>query len=466
MKKSNIQKAKSFAHEIHRSDVRLSGESVAEHTIRVFNKLENSGVTDENLLTASILHHTLDNNKRIYNDLITEFGMGVADLVTAYSKIKDIKIKASTLQKIDNAVIVKTFLNLAENLQAMVIRFADKADNVDTSYVFPKDFREVIAIKALYLYAPICKIMGLYTFVREIENKAFKVLNPEDFYIINKYLTSIKPEVTEFFNEASEFLLDVFNEKDIDAEIKMRVKSEYSIYMKNLRYKKESNTKADDFAKFIDIVAMRILVDTITQCYEVEDTLSLLWSRIDKEREDYIQSPKPNGYKSIHSIHNIDSKFFAEIQIRTHEMHAENEFGLASYMFYKLGRTFKKQLSIDPNSLHSLASTHLSNISTVPIKNYLESDTNIYTFTPKGDIIELPKGSCVLDFAYALHVDIGNGCIGATINGDIAKLTSELHTGDTINIRFQKSKKKPSADWLTYVKTTRARTHIRKGLRS
>ena len=461
---SKVTLATEFAQTLHKNQLRLSGETYDTHTLNVAHRLEDAGVTDERILAATILHHVLDNDQVTFANLVTTFGKQIADLVYSYNKLKAIHIKTDVLSKLDNALIIKTFLNLAQDLDAMAIRFADKCENVETSYVFPKEKRAKIATRALVLYAPICSFLGLEKFVKLLENQAFKILQPYEYYKTFKYLQSIKEDMQVFLTEAKTLLPELLQEENINAVVEGRLKHEYSVYKKNIKYQQKRNTLEDQYHTIYDTAAMRVIVDKEEQCYHVEDLLAALWERIDFGRDDYIQHPSPTGYQSLHVNYRVHPKFAIEFQIKTHEMHEQNEFGVSSHVFYKIGNEFKRKLKEDPDWLKKLNYWERDHV-LEPTSNTPRIFTGkIYVFTPKGDIIELPIGSTPIDFAYALHTGIGNSCIGVKINGSIGKINSALSTGDTVEILTSKRKKLPSLDWLHFVKTTRARSQIRKEL--
>jgi len=205
------------------------------------------------------------------------------------------------------------------------------------------------------------------------------------------------------------------------------------------------------------MAAMRVIVPTIQDCYKAEALISEIWEPIPEARDDYIKSPKPSGYQSIHDLHQAEKDIQVEVQIRTREMHEYNEFGPASHIFYKTGTHLKENLEKNPNWLKDLVNWNLDS----PLS---QVSKNVYAFTPKGDIMELPEGATAVDFAYAVHTNVGHRCVGALVNGEIVSLGYEIKNGDQIEVRTLSSKKKPSADWLNFVKSPRAKTEIKRAL--
>ncbi|MFZ5424807.1 MAG: TGS domain-containing protein [Patescibacteria group bacterium] len=459
---SKVLQAKNFAAAFHKDHIRISGESLYDHLLRVFNKLEDSGVTNEDILAASLLHHINEYSPK-KEFLLNEFGHRVLEIVTVYNKLSSYHVELNTPRKFNEKFIIQTFLNLARDLDVLAIRFADRADNVETSYVFPKEKRKDIALRAMNIYSPICRFLGLNNFVKSMENESFKILQPSDYHKIKRYVEQLRPDVEDFFEDAENVLISLLGEKQISAQVYSRFKHYYSIYRKFKKLYTRGEVKNINAMSAYDLAALRVIVDRVEHCYEVEDVLSTLWDPVSTTRDDYIQSPKPNGYKSLQCSYKVAHAFNAEFQIRTKDMHEHNEFGLASHAFYKIGTSFKENLEKDPTWLKKL-----NYWETEAINKELEHKpvaNKIYIFSPKGDIFELPCGALVLDFAYALHADIGHGCVGATVNGKIAKITDRLTDGDTVEIKVSKSKRMPSKDWLEVVQTKKAKALIRKRLK-
>jgi GTP pyrophosphokinase len=256
-----------------------------------------------------------------------------------------------------------------------------------------------------------------------------------------------------------ELIYDYLEKNGIKPKISYRIKTEYSIFEKAIRYKEQGKLKGD-YANLYDIAAMRILVETVEECYLVEDLLNKIWTSESSERDDYIANPKPGGYSSLHNVFRIDQDFVVEIQIKTFEMHEENEYGNSSHLFYKYGSHFRKYLKNNPEWLKNSGISHI--INSDKLGHFSDF---VYVFTPKGDIIELPRGATTLDFAYAIHEDIGNHCIGAMVNKKIEKLSYVLNDGDKIEIKISNSKNNVNKDWLDIVNTRYARKCVRKAVR-
>lgn len=462
----NLKKAKKLAQKIHKNESRLSGDTVVDHLFRVYDKLTNIGVEDENILVGALLHQCPTKDKSMLNQIKSNFDKDVVKIVKTYQNLSDTDIPCPNGTNINEKYIIQTYLNLAEDLRVLLIRLADKADNIKTAHALNPKKRQRVAQRAMYLYAPIARLLGLYKLTSDLENGAFKHLYPDKYFQIKKAVNKKRPFYDKFFKETTRVLKDLFEERSIDVVITYRIKHIYGIHKKaqQIMQKHDGIKIGKDYSGVFDMAAMRIIVNTKKQCYEVEDILNQIWEQIMEVRDDYIQNPKPSGYKSLHNHYKTRNGMQIEIQIRTHKMHEENEFGTASHVFYKVGNYFKDKLKDNPNWLKELHHWQEE-------KQLKEADTElkqfkntVYAFTPKGDIIELPKDATAIDFAYSIHTSIGHSCVGAIVNDEIKKLTYKIQNGDRIKIQTSSSKKKPSADWMDIAKTSRAKTAIRKKL--
>lgn len=458
MNSTKIEKAKDLALKTYLDRTRLSGENYYWHVNRIANLLIENGVEDEDVICTAYLHHIADFKKSLMEDIKKDFGKKVTQSIEDYEKISKSDVSKLNPESYDRELIVQTYLNLIKNPTTLLVRLADKVDNIRSAYALPKAIARKVAQKAMYLYSPICQLLGLYKFSVELENEAFKILNPGEFFSIEAYLRKRKPEMEKVLNDISVFIKEILGEKEIDSRIDWRIKHVYSIFRKTLRYKK--GNKYRGLKSISDIAAMRIIVRSVEQCYVVEDLLNQIWENIPTERDDYIAKPKPSGYMSIHNTFIVNPEVNLEIQIKTERMHENNEFGGPSHVLYKTG--------IVSNSGSEEFSDLLKDTNLQLNKGEIKIDhfaKYVYVFTPKGDIKKLPKGSTPIDFAYSVHKDLGNSCVGSTVNGEFQKLSYILQDGDTVEIKVLKNKKTASNDWLSFVKTKRARALIRKSLK-
>ncbi len=461
-----IQKAKNFTKTLHSKDFRLSGENVYEHTLRVHNKLREAGVTDENILIAALLHQAPTYSNEILKEIDKNFGKEIESIVRSYNVLSHIKVAHEGTQGINEKYIIQTYLNLAKDLRVLLIRLADKADNIETAFALTRKHRKLVAERALYVYAPITRLLGLSILTKDLENGAFKVLYPKEHFLIENAIKERKPTIDKFFKGNIPVVRDLLREQGIKADLTYRIKHVYGIHRKAKHLaNKELKKIGKDYSGVYDIAAMRVIVDTEENCYKAEALLCELWDHVVEVRDDYIKNPKPSGYRSIHNHHIVDNDMQIEIQIRTKEMHEINEYGPASHFYYKVGENLKKNLSKNPDWLKELANWREAQTKDEKDNSLEHFSDRVFAFTPKGDIIQLPKGATIIDFAYEVHTGVGNSCIGAAVNGEIEKLDYQIQNGDQIEIRTLSSKKKPSRDWLDFAKTSKARAHIRKTLR-
>ena len=450
-----IDQAKYFAQSFHKSHTRVSGENYFDHIERVAQSLIDNMVEDENLIIITYLHHILDFKEGSQVELEKVFGKDIVKLLELYKSLSDSDVSDISPQN-NEKYILQAYLNLAKDPKILILRLADKTDSIKTAHLLEKEKAQKVAERALYIYAPICRLLGIISFVSDLEDGALKILNPGSYYKIKSYLDSMLPEIKLMLSDSRELVSEILEENNIRANVTTRIKHIYSIYRKS--QKPKNSSKLMDIH---DIVGMRILVNTVEECYIAENLLKQLWEEVPGERDDYILKPRPSGYRGIHDTFILTNKLNFEVQIKTFQMHEENEFGSASHTFYKIGEYLKKLMKTNPNILREI--NYTSSLESTKIDYF---SRNVYVFTPNGDIIELRRGSNLIDFAYAIHDDVGNSCTGGNVNGRFEKLTYILQDGDKVEIKTSKSKKSPSADWLESVKSEKAKDSIRKALKN
>jgi guanosine-3',5'-bis(diphosphate) 3'-pyrophosphohydrolase len=318
-----------------------------------------------------------------------------------------------------------------------------------------KDKSNYVAERALYIYSPLCRLIGLTNFVKILEDGAFKILDPSEFYKVQKYIKDNYPNVNNTLNDIKLFISDILLDQGIQCTIQSRIKSIYSTYKKTLKYVKTKGK--GNLENILDLAAIRIIVPDIEECYRVEDILNSFWESIEGTRDDYISKPKANGYQSLQVSYRIEDNFILEIQIRTHQMHEVNEYGLASYAAYKLKDVISKDVNKNSELLKEI--NYSINKTGLNMNQFTDS---VYIYTPRGDIIKLPKGSTIVDFAYHIHDELGNSAIGAKVDGQFKSMDHVLENGDMVEVLTHGQKKKPSIKWLDFAKTSRARKEIRK----
>lgn len=468
-----VEQAIELARQVHSGHKRLTGESYADHTVRVFEKLKKYGILDETTLIAALLHHSLDYSNEPEAVIVRLFGGDTVELIRNFRKVAAVKVNTDTPNNLNEKYLIQAYVNMAKDIRTLIIRLADKADNLANSMFLPREKREQIANKALFVYSPLARIIGVSRLTAELENNAFKIIDPGEYLRLEKIISKKIEKSTDVVEETKRFLQSIFAENGIRVTIQHRVKHLYGLYRKAVLRRSEGKDPGKNLSEIHDIIAMRVLVKNVADCYLVENLLKEALPFIPEEHDDYIKNPRKSGYKSLHNVFKIARGLNMEIQVKTHDMHLYNEFGPASHLLYKIGDNdrssaavdeFKKYLVESPNWFKEINYWEKER-GRVDFKANTPFSKFVYAFTPKGDIIELEKGATVLDFAYAVHTKLGHSCIGAVVNGQMVKLSQEVHDGDYVEIKTLRSKLKPSDDWLNIAKTKRAISHIKRGLK-
>jgi guanosine-3',5'-bis(diphosphate) 3'-pyrophosphohydrolase len=456
---ASVEKAYDFARRKHEGQKRSSGEPYYTHPVEVAEILTDLKMDTATIKTA-ILHDTLEDTPTTYDELTKEFGADVATLVSGVTKLT--KIESQTVEGKQAENFRKLVLAISEDIRVLLVKLADRLHNMRTLHHIEKvEKRRRIARETLEIYAPLAERIGIHKIKDELEDLAFAHLNPEARESIANRLTFLRSEGTNLVNTAITALSKMGREAGIEADISGREKSRYSIWKKMQR-------KNISFEQLSDIMAFRIVVDTVEQCYHMLGLIHSNYPTVPGRFKDYISTPKQNGYKSIHTTVIGPENHRIEIQIRTKDMHEEADLGVAAHWAYKDGdptkglkdskkyRWMRELLDIIDQEKHPedfLAYTKLE----------LFQDM-VYAFTPKGDLIELPTGSTPIDFAYAVHSNVGDRCVGAKVNGRITPLNTKLQNGDQVEIVTAKTQR-PSPMWERFVVTGKARSHIRRFIR-
>ncbi|MBI2672938.1 bifunctional (p)ppGpp synthetase/guanosine-3',5'-bis(diphosphate) 3'-pyrophosphohydrolase, partial [Candidatus Woesearchaeota archaeon] len=445
-----IRKAYDFANEFHKNEKRASGEPFIQHPLNVAFILADLKM-DDSTITAALLHDVVEDTAASLDVVKKEFGAEVASLVDGVTKLTSIKYN----RKLDyNAESIRKMLMAStKDVRVIIIKLADKLHNMRTLKYLPEEDQKRIAKDTLEIYAPLAYRLGIASTKRELEDLSFKYLEPEMYQKFKEKFGKKRSEREIELKKLKSTLEKELEKYGIKATIKGRPKHFYSIYKKMI-------TKHRTFEEIYDLIGLRIITDTVKNCYEILGIIHSLWKPISGEFNDYIAMPKENMYQSLHTaVMALNQPI--EVQIRTEEMDRVAEEGIAAHWKYKGiygDKDFDKKLSW----LREMLEMHNSSKSTKEFMEFLKIDffeDEIYVFSPKGDVIRLPKGSCPIDYAYAVHTDLGNKCNGAIINGRIVPLRYELKNGDIINI-LTLNISKPKRDWLKIVKTTKAKSKI------
>ena len=481
-----IQRAYLVAEEAHHEQKRQSGEPYVNHSVTVASILADLRVPPE-VVTAGLLHDTVEDTTISLDDLRRDFGDDVATLVDSVTKLSklprvtrddqhaensagnDEADKASSSQpallgrKQDmvSETLRKTFLAMNDDVRVVLIKLADRLHNMRTLGYMPEHKRKRIAKETLELFAPLANRLGIWQIKWELEDLSFRYVNPEKYKEIAEQLSQRRPERESQLETIKENLVQLMAKNNIKIEISGRPKHIYSIY-------KKMKEKGKHFESVFDVRAVRLIVPDVPACYAALGIIHTKWRPIPNEFDDYIAAPKGNFYQSLHTAVIYEDGRPLEVQIRTSEMHQNAEYGIAAHWRYKEGsRQTDKNFEDRVNWLRNSMEWRSDGLDAQEFVESMRSDVfqdRVYIFTPRGDVIDLPAGSTPIDFAYHVHTDIGHRCRGARINGKLVQLHQELKTGDTIDILTAK-RGGPSRDWLNQnlglVKTQRARSKIK-----
>nr|WP_246047355.1 bifunctional (p)ppGpp synthetase/guanosine-3',5'-bis(diphosphate) 3'-pyrophosphohydrolase [Leptospira ognonensis] len=461
-----VRKAFDVASRMHEGQKRLSGEPYIIHPMNVASILDELGL-DERAIAAGLLHDVVEDTSYSKEDMAKEFGEDIADLVEGVTKISEIKSQSKESEAAEN--IRKMLMATIKDVRVMLIKLADKTHNVRTLKFQPPEKQKRIAKEVLSLYAPIAGRLGVYKVKFELEDLAFQAIHPEEYQEIKKRVAAKKSERDEYIDKIKIILKQRLAEINIEAKMDGRAKHFYSIYRKMV-------TKEKTFSEIFDLRAVRIITNEIKDCYGVLGIVHTLWTPIPGRFKDYIATPKTNLYQSLHTtVFGPDGRPM-EVQIRTKEMNAIAENGIAAHWAYKESSNLSKiSLSMQPGLenafrlkwLEVLKSWQDPNLDSKEFLEELQYDLHedeVFVFTPKGEIVEMQKGATVLDYAFRIHTDVGIHARGGKVNGRMVTLRTELKSGDQVEIITEKSAK-PSPIWLRIVKTPSARQKLRQYFR-
>lgn len=451
--KTWIKAAYDFAEKAHSGQKRASGEPYFIHVFEVSKILAEYGMDTKSII-AGLLHDTIEDTMVTEEDVEREFGEDVLFLVNGVTKLGKVKYRGEE-RHVES--LRKFFVAMAKDARVIIIKLADRLHNVRTLKHLTPEKAKRIALETIEIHAPMANRLGMWRLKGELEDLAFPFAYPKEAEETSKLLK----EKTEADQKNMDIIYRALKKELTKQEIKIintshRMKGLYSLY-------KKLKKKGMDIAKIYDIMAIRVIVPTIEDCYKVLGIIHSLWTPIPGRIKDFIALPKPNGYKSIHTTIFTGKGSVAEIQIRTPEMHEQAEFGIASFFAYKEG--FKKT-DKHTDWIEQFKELQKNVAKPTVFLNNLKIDffsKRIFAFTPKGAVIDLPEESSVIDFAYAVHSDIGAHASGAKINGKYSKLNTKLQNGDIVSVETSE-KSNPTSKWLDYARTTLARRHIRKYL--
>ena len=464
MKKNNrksdlklIKRAYDFAKEKHGDQLRKSGEPYIIHPVQVAYILAGLEL-DDATICAALLHDVAEDTEVTIQDLAKEFSTEIAEMVDGVTKLGNLKYTSAEEQQVEN--YRKMFLAMGKDIRVILIKLADRLHNMRTLKFLKRDRQIAIAKETQDLYAPLANRLGMYSLKWELEDLAFKYLNPDEFREIVEGIDKKREERLKFINQIVEQINEELKKQKIKAEITGRAKHLYSIYRKMQR----DNKSLD---QIYDLFALRILVDNVKDCYAALGVVHELYNPMPGRFKDYISVPKPNMYQSLHTTLIGPKGTPFEVQIRTWEMHRIAEFGIAAHWAYKEANRFKKSnVTVQEDKLSWLRETlewqkdmqdPQEFLNTLKTELFVDE---VYVFTPKGQIKVLPRGATPIDFAYSVHAEIGHHMTGCKINSKMMPIITTLKNGDIVEIITSDQSKGPSRDWLKFVKSTSAKSKI------
>jgi guanosine-3',5'-bis(diphosphate) 3'-pyrophosphohydrolase len=449
-----VRRAFEFAVAAHGEQQRVSGEPYVTHPLAAAQILADIGI-DPVAVTAAILHDVPEDTEYSLNDIEEKFGPEVARLVDGVTTLSKFSNHTHEQRQAEN--IRKMFLAMAVDIRVVLIKLADRLHNMRTLYALPSDKQLRIARQTLEIYAPLAERLGMWSIKWELEDLAFKSLEPESYRELARTLDTRRKGRESFVEKSIEALRPELAEAGIEAELSGRPKHLYSIWKKMQR-------KGAEIGEIYDVYAIRILVDEVKDCYAALGVVHSMWRPIPNQFDDYIAVPKPNLYQSLHTaVMALDGKPL-EIQIRTHAMHQVSEVGIAAHWRYKEGSRADREYDAKLAWLRQVMDWQRDVSDATEFVEGVKLDVfqdQVFVFTPKGEVKDLPAGATPLDFAYRIHTDIGHRCIGAKVNNRLVPLDYRLKNGDIVEIVTTKGEHGPSRDWMNVVRTSHAREKIR-----
>ncbi len=451
---SIIQKAYTFSEKAHAGQIRRSGEPYISHPLSVAGILADLRLDVDTIVTG-LLHDTVEDTHATLEDIRKEFGDSVAKLVDGVTKISLISFKTSTERQGEN--IRKMIVAMGKDVRVVLVKLADRLHNMRTLHHMPYEKQARIARETLEIYAPLASRLGISSIKIELEDLSFRYLHPDVYFQLAQKVQKQEKDQSHYIEEVRRLITDELEKGSFKSfEVQGRSKHLWSIY------RKMANRNIE-YEQVYDVLAFRVVVDTLSQCYEVLGHVHSLWKPIPGRFKDFIAMPKANNYQSLHTTVVGPGGVRIEIQIRTRDMHLIAERGIAAHWKYKEGGRVAEETSQKFEWLKDLVNWHQQVRNADEFLDTVKTDlfeSEIYVFTPKGDVREFPDGATPIDFAYAVHTEVGNKCVGARVNGRMVPLKHELQNGDTVEIVTSKTQS-PSKDWLKFCVTTKAKNKIR-----
>lgn len=456
-----IGRAFDTARELHDGQLRKSGEPYLIHPIAVAKILARLGM-DEETIVGGLLHDVVEDTEYTREQLVEDFSEEIALLVDGVTKLGSIKFDSKEEAQAEN--LRKMFLAMSKDIRVLIIKLADRLHNMRTLQFMRPEKKIEKSRETLDIYAPLASRLGIYTVKFELEDLALTYLHPEEVEQLKEEITEKKEQRVNFINTVIDEIREALDEMHMQYDISGRSKHLYSVYKKMVLQHKQLD-------EIFDLTAVRVIVENIRDCYAVLGQVHTMWKPIPGRFKDYIAMPKPNMYQSLHTTVLGDTGEPFEIQIRTYEMHRVAEYGIAAHWKYKEGKNTKGGQSREEMKLAWVRQTLEWQKELNDPKEFMETlkmdlfSTQVFVFTPKGEVIDLPAGSTPLDFAFKIHTAVGCKCVGAKVNGKMVTIDHTLNNGDIVEIVTSANSSGPSIDWLKIAKSSTARTKIRQWLK-
>ncbi|HUP18837.1 MAG TPA: bifunctional (p)ppGpp synthetase/guanosine-3',5'-bis(diphosphate) 3'-pyrophosphohydrolase [Gemmatimonadota bacterium] len=456
--RERIELAYAFGERAHGGQRRLSGEPFISHAAEIAGIMLELNLLDTDTVVAALLHDVVEDTEVTVAEIEAEFGLQVAQLVDGLTKIAHLRFQSREERQVEN--YRKLLLSMARDIRIILIKLADRLHNMRTLEYLPDEKRRRIARETMDIYAPLAHRFGIATIRWELEDLGFKFLEPEEYRELAKKVQAKRKERERMIAAISDPLGEALGVADLEAEITGRPKHLWSIF-------KKMQSREKPYEEIYDLLAIRVLTSTVRDCYHVLGIIHTLWNPIHDRFKDYIATPKSNMYQSLHTTVSGPGGRLFEIQIRTWDMHRTAEVGIAAHWKYKEGRA-ETELDEQLSWFRQILEWQKDMTDPDEFLEYLRIDLykdEIFVFTPKGDLIQLPMGSTAIDFGFQVHTEVGVHCSGAKVNGRIVPLHRQLTSGDTVEVLTSPSQR-PSRDWLHFVKTSKARSIVRRTIRA